>query len=201
VLRFDYSGTGDSWGDLSDASIDQWVADVGAAVREMEMSGATEISLVGLRLGATLAALSACEQQSVRKVVLWEPVLDGARYVATLRALHDSWLSEERGNGRGASCTSDDTFSDRWTASLRDELAGLNLWSIAKVPASVGLLWQSDTPEHERFAAVLRTRGASVSTSCVEGATIWSRTPLMPDAAVPNKVLQSIVTTVMAEPC
>jgi pimeloyl-ACP methyl ester carboxylesterase len=200
VLRFDYFGTGDSAGDLGDASIEQWVGDVGAAVREMEALGAAEVALVGLRLGATLAALSAAKCESVARLVLWEPVLDGARYLADLRALHDSWLMQERRNGRRVSSTGDDLFADRWPSSLREELARMDLSSLPAMTAPVRLLWQSQEPGQDRFASCLLANGTRVETTRVDGPAIWSRSPVMPDAPVPNRALQSIVSLVTAEP-
>src|SRR5262245_11041326 len=52
VLRFDYFGTGDSAGELEDADIDGWLADIDTAAEElMEVSGAKRLTLVGLRFG------------------------------------------------------------------------------------------------------------------------------------------------------
>ena len=57
VLRFDYGGTGDSSGDQMDVTLEQWDADMELAAAELkDMSGAAQISLVGLRFGAVLAA-------------------------------------------------------------------------------------------------------------------------------------------------
>jgi pimeloyl-ACP methyl ester carboxylesterase len=194
VLRFDYYGTGDSAGELPDASLEQWTADIAAAVREMTQIGATDISLVGLRLGATLAATAAFNLASINRLVLWEPVLEGAPYMSSLRSLHESWLREEKCSGRQVSSLDGDVFSEHVSPALHAEVACLNLWSLSATPPSVQLVWQSEEPHHESFASFLRDLGACVTTSRVEGPSIWSRSPLMPDPAVPNKALQSIVS-------
>ncbi|MCG5075699.1 alpha/beta hydrolase [Paraburkholderia tagetis] len=61
VLRFDYPGTGDADGMEDDPGrVDAWLASVGAAVRHLRAwTGVTRVALVGLRLGAMLAALGA----------------------------------------------------------------------------------------------------------------------------------------------
>lgn len=93
VLRFDYTGTGDSAGDLSDASVQTWVDDVGDAATELrDASGASRVSVVGLRFGATLATLAAAQSLKVRDLVLWDPVVNGADYLATLRRMHRRML-------------------------------------------------------------------------------------------------------------
>lgn len=82
VLRFDLRGCGDSPGRFVMADLDDWRADIvaalGTAARE---SGAARVGLLGLRLGATLAAQVAEGRPDVACLALWEPILDGARYL------------------------------------------------------------------------------------------------------------------------
>ena len=59
VLRLDYRGTGDSFGDLSEVAISDWVEDITLAVRQgREKSGSTVVRLLGVRAGALLACKS-----------------------------------------------------------------------------------------------------------------------------------------------
>ena len=56
VLRFDYFGTGDSYGDTGEGDIASWCEDIETAIDELrEMTAVAQVSLVGLRLGANLA--------------------------------------------------------------------------------------------------------------------------------------------------
>src|SRR5947207_597585 len=59
VLRFDYRGTGDSAGDEREpARVAGWLGDIARAVEELRArAGVSRVSLVGLRAGATLAAV------------------------------------------------------------------------------------------------------------------------------------------------
>ncbi len=85
VLRFDYSGTGDSAGNYSSGSLTQWKADIRIAMNELkDTAWVKKVSLVGLRLGATLAALVA-EETEVENLVLWDPVVNGKDYMKELR--------------------------------------------------------------------------------------------------------------------
>jgi pimeloyl-ACP methyl ester carboxylesterase len=86
VLRFDYRGTGDSFADLGEVTISDWVEDVALAVREgLDLSGSSVVRLLGVRAGALLACRSVGACSNVQRLVLWDPVPDGANY---LRAMH-----------------------------------------------------------------------------------------------------------------
>jgi pimeloyl-ACP methyl ester carboxylesterase len=93
VLRFDYSGCGDSSGDGRDATVEQWQSDVAAAIDELkDMVGLSRVSIVGVRFGATLAAMAAATRRDVEKLVLWDPVVQGAEHLRDLRQLQERWL-------------------------------------------------------------------------------------------------------------
>ncbi len=85
VLRFDFSGHGDSDGDVQQSSLATAALDVNAAVGHAKaLAGVESVALLGLRLGATTAWQIAASRDDVAAVVLWEPVLDGRRYAQEL---------------------------------------------------------------------------------------------------------------------
>lgn len=101
VLRMDYTGTGDSWGDTTDAEMVQWSYDVASAIDEVRaMSDVAHIDLIGLRVGALIAATTASSRNDVRRVVLWDPIVDGAAWVRErgVTAIRDDALSVEFGS-------------------------------------------------------------------------------------------------------
>ncbi len=76
VLRFDFSGTGDSEGSHEEASWNDWQVEARAAVSFLKgLSGVSHCACLGFRAGAILAAGCAdlCSQ-----LVLCEPILTGA---------------------------------------------------------------------------------------------------------------------------
>jgi len=95
VLRFDYPGTGDSAGDASEPGLWRaWIDSIRQAVALLRQStGIEHVSLCGLRLGGTLAALAAQELGDVDGLVLLSPVLSGKNYQRELRAGYRQWLS------------------------------------------------------------------------------------------------------------
>src|SRR5256885_8152492 len=86
VLRFDYRGTGDSFGDLGEVTVSDWVEDIALAVQEgREISGSSVVRVLGVRAGALLACAAARASSDVQRLVLWDPVPDGASYLQVLR--------------------------------------------------------------------------------------------------------------------
>jgi exosortase A-associated hydrolase 2 len=83
VLRFDAMGNGDSEGRFAESSVESTLSDIDCAIRLLKQSGGRNlgIGLVGLRLGATFAALAAERHPDLAKLILWEPITDGARYM------------------------------------------------------------------------------------------------------------------------
>src|SRR6516225_1390301 len=99
VLRFDYPGAGDSLGDEEDPRrIEAWIDSIAGAVRHLrERTGVEQVSLCGLRLGATLAALAGERMGDIDGLVLLSPALSGRNYLRELRAHRQSWLSTPAG--------------------------------------------------------------------------------------------------------
>lgn len=86
VLRFDYSGVGDSAGEHEDIAFSDWVDDTLEAIDELQaISGVKHVDLVGLRMGALVAAKASAELNSVKRLVLWEPSIDGGELEAEMR--------------------------------------------------------------------------------------------------------------------
>lgn len=88
TLRFDWHGTGDSPGKEEDPKQYQtWAANITQSIRWMrDKLGCRKVSLVGLRLGATLAALATLEHD-VENLVLWSPIAKGKSFVREMKAL------------------------------------------------------------------------------------------------------------------
>lgn len=87
VIRIDYTGTGDAFGELSHVSVDDWLDDINHAIEEgMSISGASIVILVGVRFGATLVAQ--CCHSAVKQYILWDPIDKGIEYLQFLDHLN-----------------------------------------------------------------------------------------------------------------
>jgi exosortase A-associated hydrolase 2 len=108
VLRFDYSGTGDSAGEELDADLAAWRDDVCAAHAELQRrSGATNVTWFGMRFGALIAQQAAQDlTQGADRLVLWDPVVDGRDYLDLLRNRH----LEREATKPGAAAPETDAF-------------------------------------------------------------------------------------------
>jgi len=80
VVRFDYYGTGFSQGRYTDVTLERTRQNLDDALEYCRNNGAERIDLIGVRFGGYLA-LRSLENESVDKVVAWEPVMNPAAYI------------------------------------------------------------------------------------------------------------------------
>ena len=105
VFKFDYSGTGDSSGEMVDARLAHWRDDISEAIDELlDASGAAKVSVVGLRLGGALAADVALRRAAdIDSLVLWDPVWNGPAWLGEISAMRGAagGLATSRSNLAG----------------------------------------------------------------------------------------------------
>ncbi len=88
VLRFDYRGTGDSWGETQTADLSNWTHDVDEAVTELRaITGLETVGAIGLRIGATLLTTCLGNLGQMGRLVLWDPITNGSAWVRALDAV------------------------------------------------------------------------------------------------------------------
>lgn len=88
VLRFDFYGTGESQGLLEEATVAGWIDNAQAAIDEgIAISGADDVTLMGVRFGALLAVHAVHEQ--IKQYLLWDPVVSGAAYLSWLDQVNE----------------------------------------------------------------------------------------------------------------
>jgi pimeloyl-ACP methyl ester carboxylesterase len=95
VLRFDYSGTGDSGGDMDEIELSDWLHDIELAVDEgLGISGATHVNIIGVRAGALLACRALASRRNIRILILWDAIPDGAVYMADQKIKQKRLIAE-----------------------------------------------------------------------------------------------------------
>lgn len=101
VLRFDYYGCGDSCGEANQGSVTRWLEDISTAIAAIRArTGFLPVYAVGLRLGATLAAMGGIQRDKLAGLVLWDPVIKGKDYFRELLSLQKEMLRFRPRQGR-----------------------------------------------------------------------------------------------------
>lgn len=86
-LHVDLAGLGNSPGDLTALTVEDWIRNLQDAVSYLDQrSAAPFLILVGIRAGALLAARAArFLSPTPTRLQLWQPVVDGGKYLAQMR--------------------------------------------------------------------------------------------------------------------
>jgi pimeloyl-ACP methyl ester carboxylesterase len=139
VLRFDYDGTGDSDGNPDDGGrIDAWRAGIRDAVAFVRATGVASVALVGMRIGALLAAT---EAHAVDALVLWDPVPSGRAFVREQLAMAALTLNTPQ--------PTDGSVESPWVVWSPEavaELSALQLDETVQLPALTLVLGRDDNP-------------------------------------------------------
>jgi pimeloyl-ACP methyl ester carboxylesterase len=136
VLRFDYHGTGDSSGDAAETRVARCIEDVNVAIDELkDMCGASRVSLVGLRIGATLAAVVSAARRDIDSLVAWDPVCRGVDYLAKMRLLHQGWLRNRPWMNNGPEAARDEMMGFPVCADFERELGQLDIATLGQCRA------------------------------------------------------------------
>lgn len=205
AMRFDYSGTGDSSGDASEGSLVHWLDDIEAAAAQLQrQSGSPRITLVGLRFGATLAAL--CAQRGrlrLAHLVLWDPVVQGQAYLRELAAMHRAYMREELGAERwhdpaGSDQTAafpSEALGVPVSALLAAEIAAIDIAEPPPRTPHVTVVCTRNSPESERLRSHWAPCPALGWIDVVEG-TSWNSDAALNSALVPAKEIAAIVSRI-----
>jgi pimeloyl-ACP methyl ester carboxylesterase len=130
VLRFDYYGTGDSAGETTDAGIDDWFDNIGAAAEELrQRSGLQKISVLGHRLGALLVSADQERCRDFERVVLWDPPETGAAWLNQQERIkleaHRMWNAQRPRSSRTQPPPACEMFGYEVSPAWREQLAAL----------------------------------------------------------------------------
>jgi alpha-beta hydrolase superfamily lysophospholipase len=186
VARLDYDGTGDSAGDQWDAGrVPAWRRSMADAVDDLREQGCSRITLVGVRLGATLALLDGAALGAAA-IAAWAPVAQGRRWARELRLLAAEVPAAEDLLEGGTVAAAGLVFAGETLA----ELGALSVLDLDAPPAPRVLL--VDGRPDERLAEHLRAVGvADVVAQPVAGGE-HALDVAAEDAVVPEDVVRAI---------
>lgn len=203
TLRFDYSGTGDSSGEAADCTVEAWLDDLEAAIGEVRrQSGSPRVVLVGLRFGATLAALCAQrEHLRIAHLVLWDPVVRGDHYLQELAGMHRAYMNEELGQRWRAPPPGDGGFPAEALGmpishALASQIADIDIAATLPRANHVTVLSCRDSADMQRLRSQWEACPA-LRWIDVIGGTSWNSDAALNSALVPAKEIATIVSGVM----
>jgi alpha/beta superfamily hydrolase len=199
ALRIDFRGTGDSSGRSEGATLDTMAEDaVSASDWLSERLGRARVSLLGLRLGAAVAVLAA-ERAAPSRLVLVEPVVDGAAYVRELERQRAIRRMLTRGSGARAAEGEEGPFDLDGLALGRGflgELARLDLVERARVLAAKAspraLVLQVGAPKALRreLASLAQALGGAASAEAVVAEPFWLQTDYVDPAPAVERIVR-----------
>jgi pimeloyl-ACP methyl ester carboxylesterase len=186
VLRFDLHGTGDSPGcDADPDRLGTWEADLRAALGWMRgPGGCTEVSVVGVRLGAALAARVAADEP-VADLVLWAPVVTGRAYVRELKAVS---AMERDPDGPGNVIVAEGTVLTPQTV---QELSEIDLLGLKPRCGRILIVDRDDVPSGTKLLDHLRHVGVEAHYIAPPGYTAMMALPVR--TQVPLQAIAGIV--------
>ena len=195
VLRFDYFGCGDSAGASDEGDAQQWTEDINTAIEQMRtLHPLSELSVIGLRLGASLAALVAAKQSDIKNLVLWEPVVNGRAYLQDELAHHREFvmrlqmLSELDRNLNEAS----EIRGYPLTHVMRDTIDEIDLLTLGKLSAQRTVIVEREANGGgRRLQEHLARLDVKVDHRHVAGPQIWRSAPDL--SVVPTQTLECII--------
>ena len=197
VLRFDYYGCGDSDGDCTQGSFQQWIDDILAAVNELDKGcGLGKVCLAGLRLGATLAMIAGTKQSDIDSIILWDPVTDGKIYLEESISLHNKWLQGSFAKPQLENPTKKikELLGFPMTDSMREELVKINLLRFEQKPANNILIIETDeVTQNDWLKSHLQSIGVQTNYEHIPSAKIWHKNDMDNKGLVPTPILQRIV--------
>ena len=163
--------------------------DIKTALAELQdNAGVRQVSIVGLRLGATLACAAAVELP-LHNLVLCDPVLDGHAYLdgqrSLQRQLRRTWPNAPQSQ---PAAEHEELLGYRYTAALIDQIGRLQLDAGAIPQAShVHWLLPSDDPRCRDFPGAVRIVEETGSWEAVED-DLYAEPYLMPNKrrAIPD---------------
>lgn len=200
VFRFDYFGTGDSSGELPDATLARWRQDVAEAIREMgRVSGAGRVSLIGLRAGAAIAAaVSPRSPLPVDALILWDPVVSGTQLLERQARTHrqvlvDPWRFAIPRKEHLAD-DADELLGFAFPAALREEIGRIKLpTAVAPDARRVLIACSEERPEYRELHERLAAMGVRAELQISDGLSDWNDPARIEEAYLPSELIQALI--------
>lgn len=209
VLQPDFFGTGDSDGEFREATLDRWLADLGATCQWSAQQGFAVSAALAVRLGCAIVSRAVTEQvlPHVDRSVFWQPVLDGNKFLKQFLRLRvaASMMAEDRKESvrEIRSRISDGETVEVAGYPLTDRMcAGLEELVVERMPAELGdVTWIELTSDDVTLAtppttpSILdsyRMRGGGASIRRLQGAPFWTSIETVRNPDLANATMDAL---------
>lgn len=163
TFRFDYYGCGNSSGDEFDPrTVRRWTDSIHLAIDTLKrLSGVRSVCLLGLRLGAALAAIATTERSDIHSLVALAPVVKGRAYIRELRVLGQTGAEDP--NQSGSADIGLEAAGFVMSTETANEISQINLEKITRLPTQrILIVERDDLAIPSNWDAHLRQLGANV---------------------------------------
>lgn len=195
VLRFDYFAVGDSAGEIEDGELDGWRDDIALAIDEIKsMVDAPRVTLIGLRVGATLAAEVAAGRKDVDALVLWDPVVTGQAYLEEMRAAHRAFVYERTRYSTFMPTDAPNLCGYPLPPRVEAQLSALDLPALAsRLPQDMLFVLSRNAAAYDEALAAFGAHDR-VAVEYVDDRPAWLQDGWGFGGAIPTEALKKIVT-------
>jgi exosortase A-associated hydrolase 2 len=203
-VLMDYFGTGESDGELAEATIEHWLTDIATVRTRIEQRGGDLSGVIAIRLGALLAFAEMARSGSVPRVVLWQPVSEGRQF---LREMLRQLILSERLRGVIVSSSADELLEQMGSSGpteiggyvlgpkLAHALREATLLDCRLLPPTsihwleTSTVGASAKVDDDGTSAALRAAGHRVNVVRMHESPFWTMT----DPPVPNSLIDETV--------
>jgi hypothetical protein len=160
------------------------------------------VSLLGLRLGALVAAAACSRGLEVERLLLWDPVLSGEAYATELIGQIRAEPPESYGAASGNEVRPDGTIyynGFMLPSRLRASLARLDMMTMAPPAAPVLQVVSHETPEFSRLRDTWRAATTRYRYQYTPAPHDWNFVDEFGGILLPQPVIQSLVAWLDSE--
>jgi amino acid adenylation domain-containing protein len=201
VLRFDYACTGNSSGEDRAATLSQWRTDIESVVaylrdsrRNITQLTPRSISLVGIRLGATLIAQT--NLAGIEHAVLWDPIYSGTEYLNLLDGLHRYQLESFTRYLNRRTAMPDQLLGYACPPSLRLQLRAIELHKEVNVRAKE--IWFVTSQGGDKLTATIDRPSSWHEVECHD-AILWEQSTYVQRAFSSPQAFRTVLSILKGE--
>lgn len=185
VYRFDYPGTGDSSGFAEESLFSDYLESGHALINAVKHEAYKHVHLVGLRLGALVAAECFGHHSELNHLVLWDPFVDG-------KAFFDDCQKHSAGHSREEGLWNIHGYP--LNANFRTQILDFSLDSLELLPhQQLDVLVSSEKADSRRIEKPKKS--ARLSFKVVPPENDWNYIDMVGSILIPTDLIREVVNS------